>query len=504
LQTGDVVHLPLNDILAQLPAAVAPLLLARPGGTFSLPVRNAVEQLGTGAVRVRLAQLRQSTPPGTFAGDTSRDETLVELPLSQILAAIGPAAFPRRSQQRATVVPEDVTGVFGPRGATLTVMPSQPASAVPPSPFPPAIVLAPLAPKPSRPALPPMPALAIKPISPETLLKPPTPAPLPFAAPKAPSPLSIVPRPTPAAPIAEAPKPAPPAGDEDPLVTTIGAICRLWPDAIRQEIEQFSLGGAYVSIPMNRLETGMKTGRVVFTWNELVGWLNPPPSALSPHGMSQLELPLNVIAPLFVGKRRALTERKKISIDQNIPDLFAGFGKPPAPAPAPAPVPQPPPAITPPAIMPPVAAPPVPVAPVAAVPAPAPAPVKNALGELLGQPTKADWSPQEIARHIASLPGVSGSLLATADGLLVAGQVPPPLDAETLAAFLPQILGRISTYSAEVKLGALFAVTMSTDSAPCVMLKAGALRLAVVGKRGQSLPEPVLLRIAAQLDKHNP
>jgi predicted regulator of Ras-like GTPase activity (Roadblock/LC7/MglB family) len=81
--------------------------------------------------------------------------------------------------------------------------------------------------------------------------------------------------------------------------------------------------------------------------------------------------------------------------------------------------------------------------------------------------------------------------------------VPPPLEAETLAAFLPQIFGRMSDCAEEVKLGALRAVTVSTDSAPCAMFKAGQLYLAVVGKPGQSLPETMLLRIAAQLAKLN-
>jgi len=277
-------------------------------------------------------------------------------------------------------------------------------------------------------------------------------------------------------------KPAEEAGDEGTLATTIGAICQSWPDAIRQEIEQSNLGEASVLIPMSRLETGMKAGRVVFLWSDLIGWLSVTPSAQSSQGAAELELPLGVIAPLFIGKHRAATPRKKVSIGQNIPDLFAGFAKSAASAPAPAPA---------------VAAP------VAAAPAAALAPEQNALGELFGQPSRKEWTPQEIAQQIAALPGVSGSLLATDDGLLIAGQVPQPLKAETLAAFLPQIFGRMSSYSEEVKLGTLRAVTVSTDSAPCAMFKAGKLHLAVLGKPGQSLPEPMLLRIAAQLAKHN-
>ncbi len=484
LQTGDVVQLPLNDILSQLPPTVAPLLLALPGGTFSLPVRNALEQLGTGAVRVRFAVLRQSTIPGTFANDTSQDDTLIDLPLPQILAAIGPAAFARRSNQKVTEVPEEVAGVFGPKGVTPLPAVPRPATALSPARAP-AITPAP----PPPPPPPPRPVPPIKPVSPAPPPKPLSATPAPFTAPKAPTPLPFAPRPAPPPPIPESPKPAAPTGDDGTLVTTIAAICQSWPVAIRQEIERSNLGGASVSIPVSRLEAGMKAGRVMFAWGELIGWVSPKPPAPSPQGAAELDLPLAVIAPLFLGKIRAATPQKKVSVGQNIPDLFAGLVKSPAAAPTPAPAPAA------------VAAAPTPVAAVAAAVA---APEPDALGELLGQPFKTEWTPQEIARQIAALPGVSGSLLATADGLLIAGQVPAPLEAATVAAFLPQIFGRMTSYSEEVKLGALRAVTLSTDSTPCAMFKAGALHLAVVGNAGQSLPEAMLLRIAAELSKLNP
>jgi predicted regulator of Ras-like GTPase activity (Roadblock/LC7/MglB family) len=496
-----VLHLPLNDILGNLPATVAPLLLARPGGTFSLPVRSAIEQLGTGAVRVRFAQLRLSALPGTFANDTSQDETLIDLPLPQILTAMGPAAFARRSQQKVTELPDDVTGVFGPKGKMApraASAPPAPASPPPPvagaAPMPPppqvaAAPPAPVVPTPAAPTPQPKPAPSIKPPSPVSAPKPPTAAPLPFAAAKPASPLPFATRPAQPAPTTAPPAPQQAAaldGDAETVVTTIGAISQLWPDEIRQEIQQFNLSEASVFIPVSRLGAGMRAGRVVFAWSEVLGWLSAPPPAPSSQGAVELQLPLGVIAPLFIGKHRAATPQKKVAIGQDIPDLFAGLGKPAASTSPSAPT---------------AAA----AAPVVAAPAAAAAPQKNALGELFGQPTKNEWTPQEIAQQIAALPGVSGSLLATADGLLIAGQVPAPLEAETLAAFLPQVFGRIASYAGEIKLvGNVRAVTISTDFAPCAMLKAGKLYVAVPGKVGQSLPDAILLRIAAELTKLNP
>jgi predicted regulator of Ras-like GTPase activity (Roadblock/LC7/MglB family) len=239
------------------------------------------------------------------------------------------------------------------------------------------------------------------------------------------------------------------AGDDGALVTTIGAICQAWPDAVQQEIEQFNLIRAFVSIPMSRLESGMKAGRVVFAWSEILSWLSAPPSGHSPQEALELQLPLGVIA-----------SQKKVNVGQNIPDLFGGTAKQ-APG----------------------------------------APASGEVAEPIVQPFTGEWTPQEIVRQIAVLPGVSGTLLATADGLLVAGNAPAPLNTETLAAFLPQIFGRMSSYSEEVKLGALRAVTVNTDSGPCAMFKAGKLYLAVVGKPGESVPETTLLKVAAEFAK---
>src|ERR1700677_112506 len=86
LLTGDLIHLPLNDILSRLPPSIAGLALSRPGGTFSLPLKTALEQLHAGIVRIPFAQLRQSAPPGTFTPNTSFDDALIDLPLAPILA----------------------------------------------------------------------------------------------------------------------------------------------------------------------------------------------------------------------------------------------------------------------------------------------------------------------------------------------------------------------------------------------------------------------------------
>jgi predicted regulator of Ras-like GTPase activity (Roadblock/LC7/MglB family) len=266
------------------------------------------------------------------------------------------------------------------------------------------------------------------------------------------------------------------------VVTTLGAICEAWPEEVRQEIDTANLRNATVSIPLSRLEGAMKTGRVSFSWGELTKWLATPPVSPSPHGATLVELPLKVVAPLFMAKRRAPAQ-KKVALGENVPDLFAGAAKPPSPPSA--------------AANPPAEAP--------AVKEPFPAPLRaedNVLGGIFGQPTKTDWSLQEIAQSLLSLPNVAYAILATDDGLLVAGNAPAPLNASTLAAFLPQIFGRAARSTAESQLGTLETLTLTVNRAPHLIFKAGVLYLAVAGQPGQSLPEAALRDIASQLAKN--
>jgi len=266
------------------------------------------------------------------------------------------------------------------------------------------------------------------------------------------------------------------------VVMTLEAVSGTWPDAVRQEIQQFNLVSETISIPVSRIEPGMKAGRLVFTWGDLCGWLSDPlpPSA---NGASEVELPLGVVAPLFLTKRRAATPRKIVTVGEDVPDLFAGVSKPAPPPPEPAPAPAAEPVVD---VVPPQASTAADVSTEAVEPAPQP-----------------DLSPQEVVEWILTLPGVAGALLASNDGLLVAGQLPAPLEAETMAAFLPQILMRIGICTEEIRLGPLRSVMLFVGKTPCAMFKAGGLCLAVLGHPGKTLPETALERMAGELAQLN-
>ena len=99
---------------------------------------------------------------------------------------------------------------------------------------------------------------------------------------------------------------------------------------------------------------------------------------------------------------------------------------------------------------------------------------------------------------------MAGSVLTMSDGLLVAGQTPPQLKPDTVAAFLPQIFGRASQSAGEMQLGPLSSMVITAGKAQCAIYKAGKLYLAVLGHPGEALPEVALERIAVELARRNP
>ena len=137
-------------------------------------------------------------------------------------------------------------------------------------------------------------------------------------------------------------------------------------------------------------------------------------------------------------------------------------------------------------------------------PAPAAAPAEPAtLGEIFGQPDKKNWTPAEVIPRTASLPGVAGALLAMQDGLLVNSQLPPNLRGETMAAFLPQVFGRLNQYTKEIQLGEPSSIEVRVGGVPFAIFKSGNIYFAVLGRAGESLPEAQLQIIATQLGRQS-
>jgi predicted regulator of Ras-like GTPase activity (Roadblock/LC7/MglB family) len=483
-----------------LPATVAPLASPTVTGNYSIQVETAMAQLPTGAVRVRFAELRKSAPPGNFAENGNFDDTLVDLPLAQILAGLNPMLLTRRAGQRQVDLPDEVDMAFKPGARSIA----------------------------PRPMVEPLPAVIHKLSDPvEATPQPaaPVPAPAPEPAPKLPE-----------------PKPAAPVPVVDGMSVKLSAVCEFWPESVRQDITQNNWQEASVSLPMKRLEEAMKKGRVAFIWSELIQWLDvAPPSQPTAHGNTSVDIPLKVVAPLFMGRRRPVVVQRSVSIGENVPDLFdlPATSTRVSPIAAPEPPPEPAPAVeTPAPASAPVAEAPVPPAPgpvvetVAAAPvvdtlptasapspesapapeavvetvpvAPEPAPAPVVSEQKVEELAKVEESPQEIVQKINVLPGVAASLIAMSDGFLVAGDLPAPLKGEMTAAFLPQMFGRQAHYAKEIQLGAPTELFVLAGETPFKVFKAGTLFLAVLGKPGETLPEASLRAVATELAKRNP
>lgn len=96
---------------------------------------------------------------------------------------------------------------------------------------------------------------------------------------------------------------------------------------------------------------------------------------------------------------------------------------------------------------------------------------------------------------------MAGALIATTDGLLVAGQMPAPHKADTIGAFLPQIFVRMNQYGKELQVGELNSLQVEFNKVPWFIVKLGHIYFGAVGKAGEAFPISQLKVIAAELGK---
>src|SRR6266513_904630 len=266
--TGDSIKIALKPVLLKLPDVLKAKVRQPPSGAvyISIPLQKVLDQLPQGAVKISFGELRLAAPAGVFLDLSSHDQTPVELPLPEIVAQLRPEQLPRRTVQKKVEVPEEVGGIFGPRGEPLNAVrmsaapaktSAAPAPAMAPRHLPasgPAIT-----PKPATPHAPsaapikstvPLPPPPIKPSSPlpvpSALRSPTAPSPLP-PPPSAPvikplQPSSAVEAPmVPAVAPAPAPAPQTPTGAPvQPLILPLAPLTSGWPEAIKQALAELS------------------------------------------------------------------------------------------------------------------------------------------------------------------------------------------------------------------------------------------------------------------------
>jgi predicted regulator of Ras-like GTPase activity (Roadblock/LC7/MglB family) len=132
---------------------------------------------------------------------------------------------------------------------------------------------------------------------------------------------------------------------------------------------------------------------------------------------------------------------------------------------------------------------------------PAIAATASPIGAAFGEPEKTHWTPAELISRVVKLPGVAGAVVALQEGFPVAQALPDDVNPETVAAFLPQIFGRLNQYAGEMKLGEVDDLLFTTRGAHCLIYRLGTVYFAVLGKPGASLPWNELRLVAAELSR---
>jgi len=363
----------------------------------------------------------------------------------------------------------------------------------------------------------------------------------PNTPPSAPKPTPTAPVPPPFAPIsmakpAPAPAPKPAAPSVPTFLVALSDLSEKWPEEVKGEILAQCLGNARVALPLPTIEPGLKRGRVTLAWREIRSFINPNslPSAVDD---LDLDLPLAIVAPAFLAAQRKFSAQAqaRVEVSEEIPNLFFGFPQPETPASgAPA---APPATVTP-------SAPAVATPPPAFRPNPLPrmapsasetagdtasrtplqtppvlrkgdtnifsAPSQGAAGDsTLFRRTDApatdflsrQMQPKDVVAHALSLPGVAGAVVALADGLRVDGQVPPEFNADTVAAFLPQIYERVNQSTRELRMGTLNNVSFTVGNVPWKIYRVGSIYFAAFGRADENFPKAELAQLAAGLNR---
>ena len=331
------------------------------------------------------------------------------------------------------------------------------------------------------------------------------------------------------APLAS-PAPAQPSKDGSVMRISLKDLFESWPQELRAEIGHWNLDQLMVSLPAERIDAGLKQGKVAFPWKTLRSWIVPaPPSSASAHDKAILELPLPVIMPLFLAGRKPIS-KAQVQIADDIPDPFADF-LPPQPAATSAPAPatsNPAPDKPAPAAAKSGGKPPsVPAAEKSSksksskrkqTPEPAQAPAVQAPAKTYPQVEKAAEQPRvpkttgianpsptpvEVLASAVGLDGVAGALVALSDGFKVASKLPPGLDGDALAAFLPHIFSKVNQSARELRMGDLNSLNFTVDNIPWKIFRVDQIFFAALGHAGQPMPTEQLAVLAHKLTFKN-
>jgi hypothetical protein len=524
---GRGLHVPLAPIIAGMPLELQSRVQHEVGDlSVFLSLEAILPQLARGVVSITFGELR-SAAPRVFTPNRDQDAVEVDVPLSAVLPHISPDMLSRRHGPLQMDIPDDIVSPFANKGQGLAigmvapVAPQAPSAPRPSSASPnrwPAAA-------PSHPSLRPTAAPPVRPAVARPTFSPSAPPSVPapaVARPALPRPTQPAVRvaasnPVPASPgvkpqgtqilartRAAQPAPTQPIGAPPsalarpepglaPLTVALSAVATAWSDSLKQEILQLNLADASLTLPFDVVEAGLKRGRLSFPWSKLKSWIHPSlESRASVHDVVELELPLRVIAPLFIAQKKEQPQKAvKVAVDRDIPNLFFGLPQPDTTG----------------------------MAVEHAVNKPVDTnyyvwseeadvvpddPRNDAMG---GRARRAGTefvtryaTPNEVISRAAALDGVEGAVIALPDGLMVASQLPPGLNGDTLAALIPQLFGKVSQCTQELRMGEVNNLNFTVGNIPWKIFRINALYFAAFGRKGQALPTAQLAALVGELD----
>jgi len=418
----------LNSLPPELSHRVIPMDLA--GATLTVALTKVLSQLPFGAVKLSFGELRRAAPQLFSPGDQS-DLEAVELPLNELLVRINPALLPQTTRQPVAAGTDTIGGAFVPAPEFLA------GDEIPEFSAPPRT-------SPARP------------------VNGPIRVPLPgdFAE---------------SAPAKETAKPAANHSSDASLSVPLASLTANWPALVRAEIAQLECALAQVILPESLVREGMKQGKVAFSWKLLRGWMKPaPPLVISKYDDATMELPLEVLTPLFMKSWNQIPKTQpKFMVDESIPAIFS-------------------------------AAPPL------ETPAPlegngsdaAVAATDNRTEDSItpeGNFKKRYTSPSEVIARATSLDGVAGALVVLPEGLSVASNLSTQ-DADALAAFLARAFGKVAQCADDSRVGELSRLEFWANDIHWLVFNLNSVLLATFGQAGGSLPAAELAALAKELD----
>ncbi len=527
----ETAALSLAAIIDRFPEALKQNVACIPGGetTVVLPLSTIVKQLPGGSVKMSLASIYRQAPEGTFKSTRLEEKHMVEIPLAEIFKRVRPELLKRRDDQRSSELADTGVDIFGDKANPYAISPTVLVDHKSEMLDEPHVAAA------RDPQSPPEHRLRMSepmiPAPPPGIISAPSPAnlePLRMSTSEVQASSGVQPPSVAAAAAAvdlASVKAAEAHANQPPLKLLLADLAVCWPDHVRSEIA--TLNGVTVALPSGDVAAGLARGKVMFTWCQLRAWMNPEPGMLEQIDPAlELSLPLRVVAPAFLQSQKETTHRRKLSIDETIPELFvpsspAAFEEPsqtlsstdaaeesPRPATAgplrmqaasrsvdvqlesraqiPHQAPSDP-------------RPPHNAASIATPSAPERRSPALTMAQLFAKPDKSEWSPAEIVQHIIKLPQVAGAVVALQEGLVVAHDLPEPMRGEVIAAFLPQMYARVNQYADEMKLGQIDEVLLTSNGAQLQLFRLGYVFFAVLGEAGATLPPREMRLIADEL-----